>query len=71
MRDKTNYYSQDMPNKNFSIDIGLSKSWEYGYSFREHWHEHLQIFYIVSGQGYIRCIVAQLSRQKSKIFIMN
>lgn len=71
MRDKTNYYSQDMPNKNFSIDIGLSKSWEYGYSFREHWHEHLQIFYIVSGQGYIRCAAKAYNVIPKDIVIVN
>lgn len=71
MRDKTTYYSKDMPNKNFSIDIGLSKSWEYGYSFREHWHEHLQIFYVVSGQGYIRCTAKAYNIIPKDVIIVN
>lgn len=71
MRSKNNYYNKDMPNKNFSIDIGLSKSWEYGHSFREHWHEHLQIFYIVSGQGYISCAARSYNVFPEDIIIVN
>lgn len=55
MNNRELYYSVDMPDKNFCVDIGLSKVWETGYGFKEHWHEYLQIFYIVNGEGFIRC----------------
>lgn len=55
MKTKENYYCRDMPNKNFSVEIGLSKNWECGTSFKEHWHEHLQIFYCVSGKALLKC----------------
>lgn len=71
MKNKNNYYSKDMPNRNFSIDIGLSNLWEYGHSFKEHWHEHLQIFYIVSGQGYLRCESNDYNILAKDIIIIN
>lgn len=71
MKDKKNYYSKDMPNPNFSIDIGLSDSWEYGHNFKEHWHEHLQIFYIVSGKGYIRCETKDYDICSKDIIVIN
>lgn len=44
-----------MPNKNFCVEIGLSDVWGQGKNFREHWHEHLQVFYIKAGKAYIQC----------------
>ena len=55
MKDMGNYYCKDMPNRNFSVDIMLSKTWGSGSNFKEHWHEHLQVFYFINGKGFLRC----------------
>lgn len=55
MKSKEKYYYKDMPDKNFSVEIGLSNPWKTGSNFKEHWHEHFQIFYFVGGKGFLKC----------------
>jgi len=71
MKDKKNYYFRDMPNKNFSVDIGLSKTWESGSNFKEHWHEHLQVFYFIDGEGFIECNKKSFNVVQGDVAIIN
>jgi len=71
MKDKKNYYFRDMPDKNFSVDIGLSKTWESGSNFKEHWHEHLQVFYFVNGEGLIQCNKKSFNVVQGDVVIIN
>ena len=65
------YYCKEMPNKNFCVDIGLSEPWEKGKNFKEHWHEHLQIFYVTNGNGLIRCNTKLYNLVKNDIVVVN
>ncbi len=71
MKNIENYYCKDMPNKNFSIDIGLSKTWESGSNFKEHWHEHLQVFYFINGNGLFRCNKNSFNVIEGDVVIIN
>lgn len=55
MKDTKNYYYKDMPNKNFGVDIILSQIFKFGSKLERHWHEHLQVFYFISGEGFLVC----------------
>lgn len=71
MKNKENYYCEDMPDRNFSVDIGLSKIWELGTNFKEHWHEHLQVFYFINGKGFLRCNTKSFNIIQGDVIIIN
>lgn len=71
MNNKKNYYFRDMPDKNFSVDIGLSKTWASGSNFKEHWHEHLQIFYFINGEGFLKCNKKSFNVVQGNVVIIN
>ncbi len=60
-----------MPDKNFSVDIGLSKTWASGSNFKEHWHEHLQIFYFINGEGFLKCNKKSFNVVQGNVVIIN
>ncbi|WP_459479507.1 AraC family transcriptional regulator [Clostridium saccharoperbutylacetonicum] len=71
MKDIKNYYYKDMPNQNFGVDIILSKIFKLGSRLEEHWHEHLQIFYFIDGEGFLGCSKKCLTVIKGNIAIIN
>lgn len=71
MKDMNNYYYKDMPNQNFGVDIILSKIFKLGARFEEHWHEHLQIFYFIGGEGFLGCSQKCFTVFKGTIAIIN
>lgn len=71
MRDKDKYFTENITSKNFSVHICLSKTWKYGNNFKEHWHEYLQIFYFIDGNGIIICNKKSFNISKDDVFIVN
>lgn len=71
MKNKENYYCREMPNKNFSVEVGLSKIWESGSNFKEHWHEDLQVFYFINGQGFLRFNKESFNVVQGDVVIIN
>ncbi|MDD3224528.1 MAG: AraC family transcriptional regulator [Clostridium sp.] len=49
------YHYQEMPDKNFGVDVRLARGFKTGNKIDEHWHEDLQILYFTSGKGLLRC----------------
>lgn len=71
MKDMNNYYYKDMPNQNFGVDIILSKIFKSGSRLEEHWHEHLQVFYFIDGEGFLGCSKKCFTVLKGNVAIIN
>lgn len=71
MKDMKNYYYKNMPDQNFGVDIISPKIFKLGSRLKEHWHEHLQIFYFIDGKGFLGCNKKCFSVIKGNIAIIN
>jgi AraC-like DNA-binding protein len=49
------YHYKEMPDQTFPVDIFKRQFWEPGPIFNQHWHEHLQLIYFLSGKALIGC----------------
>lgn len=71
MKDKNSYYYKNMPNERFGVDLITSGTWETGNYFKEHWHEHLQIFYILHGKAMVRVNMNTYYVDSKDIIVIN
>ncbi|SFG16243.1 helix-turn-helix transcriptional regulator [Sporolactobacillus nakayamae] len=55
MKNETNYSPKRNSDRHAYLDIILRKGMGYGWRYQENWHEEMQFYYVVSGQGRIRC----------------
>jgi AraC-like DNA-binding protein len=49
------YYSKEMPDSLFGVDIFLKSDLKADTVFRRHWHEEMQLYFFVSGNAYLDC----------------
>jgi hypothetical protein len=49
MKVDSDYFYKEMPDVHFGVDIFLKSDLRTGMVLRKHWHEHLQLYVILSG----------------------
>ena len=55
MKDSKTYFYKKMPDESFNFEIFLKDDIKKGGSFKRHWHEHMQVYYIVDGKAMFEC----------------
>lgn len=71
MEDKNTYFNREIPDADFSVDIFFKNDIKNGESFRKHWHEHLQLYYFVSGKAVIECGRNRFQVSPGNVIIVN
>lgn len=71
MRTSKNYLTKKMPYPNLGMDIFLANNLKNGYKFPTHWHENMQLYYIVNGHGIVKCDSSHYKVSKNSIVIIN
>jgi AraC-like DNA-binding protein len=71
VKDISQYYYQQMPDQDFSVDICRKIHNQPGPLFKPHWHEHLQFFRFHQGKATIRCNSASFLAVPTDIVIIN
>jgi YesN/AraC family two-component response regulator len=55
MRDSAAYFNKEMPDAGFCVDIFYRQNLKQGENMKTHWHEHLQFYYFIGGEGVVGC----------------
>jgi mannose-6-phosphate isomerase-like protein (cupin superfamily) len=55
MKIDQNYFYKKMPDIHFGVDIILKSDLHSGMVLRRHWHEHMQLYFILSGSAVLEC----------------
>lgn len=71
MADSKTYFYKKMPDENFNIEIFRKDDIRQGDSFKRHWHEHMQVYYIISGIALIECGNNSFKASPGNIVIVN
>lgn len=71
MNDTETYFYKEMPDANFCVDIFIKDGLTSGKSLRSHWHEHLQLYYFVSGRAVLECGQNRFYVSSGSIAIIN
>jgi Transcriptional regulator containing an amidase domain and an AraC-type DNA-binding HTH domain len=65
------YYSKEMPDSLFGIDVFLRTEQRTGTVYRRHWHEQLQLYSFVSGRAFLDCGGRSFSADGGDIVVIN
>ncbi|MFT8390897.1 MAG: AraC family transcriptional regulator [Sporolactobacillus sp.] len=65
------YFVKPMANDYLGMDIYLKEDLPSGKNFRMHWHEHLQIYYFLSGDSLLQCGKQRYSAHQGSIAVIN
>jgi|WetSurMetagenome_2_1015567.scaffolds.fasta_scaffold244512_2 AraC-like DNA-binding protein len=65
------YYSKEMPDNLFGVDIFLKSDLKAGTVFRRHWHEEMQLYSFVSGNAYLDCAGHCFTAENGDIVVIN
>jgi AraC-type DNA-binding domain-containing proteins len=71
MKDLETYYNQEMPNPYLGIDIFLADNFKNGRTFRNHWHEQMQLYYFTEGRAIIECSGKSFNVAANDIIVIN
>ncbi|MCH3918881.1 MAG: AraC family transcriptional regulator [Spirochaetia bacterium] len=55
MKVDKNYFYKKMPNAHFGVDIFPRSDLPTGTMRKKHWHEHMQLYAILSGKAFLEC----------------
>jgi AraC-like DNA-binding protein len=55
MKDYASYFYKKMPDVHFGVDIFLKTDLQRGMTLKMHWHEHMQLYYFISGNAMLEC----------------
>jgi AraC-like DNA-binding protein len=65
------YYSKEMPDSLFGVDIFLKSAMKTGIIFRRHWHEEMQLYVFISGNAYLDCAGHTFTAVEGDIVVIN
>jgi AraC-like DNA-binding protein len=65
------YYSKEMPDSLFGVDIFLKSDLKAGTIFRRHWHEEMQLYSFVSGNACLDCAGHCFTAEGGDIVVIN
>jgi AraC-like DNA-binding protein len=71
VKDLSQYYYQQMPDQDFSVDISRKIHESPGPLFKPHWHEHLQFFRFHQGKARVCCNAASFTAAPPDVVIIN
>lgn len=71
MKNNKNYFYKEMPDIHFGVDIFLKTDLNYGKKLRTHWHEHMQMYYFITGSALLECNRKCFTVQPQDIVIIN
>ena len=71
MKIDQNYFYREMPNVHFGVDIILKSNLRMGMVLRKHWHEHLQLYVILSGNAFLECGKHRFQASAGDIAVIN
>ncbi|MCI1959065.1 MAG: AraC family transcriptional regulator [Clostridia bacterium] len=71
MKDYKTYYYKEMPYSFFGVDIFLKTDLKHGKELKMHWHEHMQVYYFISGTAILECGKKRFQVQLNDIVIIN
>ncbi len=71
MKVDQNYFYKRMPNDHFGVDIFLKSDLHSGMVLRRHWHEHMQLFSIISGSAVLECGGRRFQAEAGDIAVIN
>ncbi|MDF2911810.1 MAG: AraC family transcriptional regulator [Sporolactobacillus laevolacticus] len=71
MKNESNYSPKRNPDQHAYLDILKRESLGYGPTFRENWHEEMQFYYVVNGEGRIRCESDIIDLRAGKAALIN
>lgn len=71
MKNNKDYFFKEMPDMHFGVDIFLKTDLSCGKKLKTHWHEHLQMYYFISGQALLECNTQRFTVQGQDIVVIN
>jgi AraC-like DNA-binding protein len=71
MKADSDYFYKKMPDVHFGVDIFLKSDLRTGMVLRKHWHEHLQLYVILSGNTFLECGKHRFQAAAGDIAVIN
>lgn len=71
MHDFSLYEKANIPDKNFPIRIGCIKPAQNSVAFHSHWHEHLELLYMVRGEACAECNSVSMHAAAGDLIVVN
>ncbi|GGL60899.1 AraC family transcriptional regulator [Sporolactobacillus putidus] len=71
IKNEANHYSKSKPEAHPYVDIQRRAHLGYGPTFKENWHEEIQLYYLTSGTGLLRCESEKIDMQSGDIALIN
>lgn len=71
MKIDQNYFYREMPDAHFGVDIILKSDLSTGMVLRKHWHEHMQLYVILSGSAVLECGKHRFQAAAGDIAVIN
>ena len=71
MKDFSTHFYLQMPEPGFSVDIFLRKDRKNEMRVKSHWHENIQLFFLVQGHAFIECGKNQIYAGPNSIVVIN
>jgi AraC-type DNA-binding domain-containing proteins len=68
---QANYYYGKMPDENFFVDVIKREIMGRGPVLYSHWHEHIQFFYVVEGDGFMECNSQRFNIHPKDFIVVN
>ncbi|MFT9056003.1 MAG: AraC family transcriptional regulator [Ethanoligenens sp.] len=71
MKNERNYFYKKMPDEQFGVDVILRSDLHRGMELRRHWHEHMQLYVVLSGSAVLECEKRKLQITAGDITVIN
>jgi AraC-like DNA-binding protein len=71
MKVDSEYFYKEMPDVHFGVDIFQKSDLRTGKVLRKHWHEHLQLYVILSGKAFLECGKHRFQAAAGDIAVIN
>lgn len=71
MHDLSLYEKKIIQDKEFPVQIFKNQTWKPGLYFLPHWHEHIELHYILRGQGIFYCNQNKINVNEGNMVIIN
>lgn len=71
MNDYNNYFYKEMPDAHFAVDIFLKTDLTRGQKLKTHWHEHMQLYYFITGSALLECNMQRFNVYAQDIVVIN
>ncbi len=65
------YEFMDMPDPNFPIKVALCEIPRKGAGFQSHWHEHIELLYLLSGSATVTCGAKTAAAAQGDLVVVN